>query len=130
MMLSRLTSVSLAAALLAFGASANADTVTIAIAGPFVNLILAAASGAAILVLFPQARLWSQPFVNRADGHQGVVGYPAYAHPFVAIGRPAAHGGELLAREPLQRSFMGGAVNAHIGHLAAPALEPAIEFLP
>ena len=35
MMLSRLTAVSVAAALLAFGASANADTVKIAIAGPF-----------------------------------------------------------------------------------------------
>jgi Zn-dependent protease/CBS domain-containing protein len=37
--------------------------IRIAIAGPLVNLIIAAASGLYIALLYPQARLWSSPFV-------------------------------------------------------------------
>lgn len=44
-----------------------ARDIQIAVAGPLVNLIIAAASGAAILMLFPQARLWSQPFVHAGN---------------------------------------------------------------
>jgi len=40
-----------------------ARDIRIAIAGPLVNLFIAAVAGAYILVFYPQARLWSQPFV-------------------------------------------------------------------
>jgi len=41
----------------------SARDIRIAIAGPLVNLMIAALSGAAILLLLPEARLWSRPFV-------------------------------------------------------------------
>lgn len=44
----------------------NADPardIRIAVAGPLVNLFIAAVSGAVILLLFPQTKLWSHPFV-------------------------------------------------------------------
>src|SRR5579864_210809 len=40
-----------------------ARDIRIAIAGPLVNLVIAALSGVAILAFYPQARLWHQPFV-------------------------------------------------------------------
>jgi len=44
--------------------SANpARDIRIAVAGPIVNLFLAAVSGAFILAFFPQAKLWSHPFM-------------------------------------------------------------------
>lgn len=41
-----------------------ARDIRIAFAGPLVNLIIAAASGAVILRVLPEAKLWSHPFVN------------------------------------------------------------------
>ncbi len=40
-----------------------ARDIRIAVAGPLVNLLIAAVSGPLILLLLPQARLWHQPFV-------------------------------------------------------------------
>ncbi len=40
-----------------------ARDIRIAIAGPLVNLVIAALSGIAILTFYPQARLWHQPFI-------------------------------------------------------------------
>ena len=40
-----------------------ARDIRIAVAGPLVNLAIAAAAGAFILAFLPQAKLWSQPFV-------------------------------------------------------------------
>ncbi len=40
-----------------------ARDIRIAIAGPLVNLVLAAVSGVCILLFYPQAGLWSHPFV-------------------------------------------------------------------
>lgn len=40
-----------------------AREIRISIAGPLVNLIIAAASGAIILAFFPEAKLWSHPWV-------------------------------------------------------------------
>jgi Zn-dependent protease/CBS domain-containing protein len=39
----------------------------IAIAGPLVNLMIAAIAGAVILKAFPQAQLWSRPFVDAGN---------------------------------------------------------------
>ncbi len=41
--------------------------IRIAIAGPLVNLIIAAVSGAFILAVLPQAELWSRPFVDAVN---------------------------------------------------------------
>jgi len=40
-----------------------ARDIRIAVAGPLLNLLIAAVSGAVILLFFPQARLWAHPFV-------------------------------------------------------------------
>jgi len=40
-----------------------AREIRISVAGPLVNLIIAAASGAVILAFFPEAKLWSHPWV-------------------------------------------------------------------
>jgi CBS domain-containing protein len=39
----------------------------IALAGPLVNLLIAAIAGAVIYYVFPQARLWSRPFVDAGN---------------------------------------------------------------
>ncbi len=39
----------------------------IALAGPLVNLAIAAVSGVAIALLYPQAKLWAHPFVNAGN---------------------------------------------------------------
>ena len=44
-----------------------ARDIRIAIAGPVVNLAIAAVSGAVILTFLPQAKLWSTPFVSAAN---------------------------------------------------------------
>ena len=48
----------------------NADQardIRISVAGPLVNLIIAAVAGAFILAFMPQVRLWSQPFVHAGN---------------------------------------------------------------
>jgi Zn-dependent protease/CBS domain-containing protein len=48
--------------------SANpARDIRIALAGPLVNLIIAALSGAFVLAVLPQAKLWSHPFVEAGN---------------------------------------------------------------
>jgi len=44
-----------------------AREIRIAIAGPLVNLLIAAVSGPLILLLLPQAQLWRQPFVHAGN---------------------------------------------------------------
>jgi Zn-dependent protease/CBS domain-containing protein len=44
-----------------------ARDIRIAVAGPLVNLLIAALSGAFILAFLPQAKLWSHPFVDAAN---------------------------------------------------------------
>ena len=44
-----------------------ARDIRIAVAGPLVNLFIAAAAGVVILAFLPQARLWSQPFVHAGN---------------------------------------------------------------
>ncbi len=41
--------------------------IRIAVAGPLVNLAIAAVSGIAIVLFLPQAKLWAQPFVHAGD---------------------------------------------------------------
>jgi Zn-dependent protease/CBS domain-containing protein len=41
-----------------------ARDIRVAVAGPLLNLVIAAATGAVILAFFPQVKLWAQPFVH------------------------------------------------------------------
>jgi Zn-dependent protease/CBS domain-containing protein len=47
--------------------------IRIALAGPLVNLIIAAVSGAVILLFMPQVKLWGQPFVNAGNLPRALV---------------------------------------------------------
>jgi Zn-dependent protease len=47
--------------------SEPARDMRIALAGPLVNLLIAAIAGAVIYYVFPQARLWSRPFVDAGN---------------------------------------------------------------
>lgn len=44
-----------------------ARDIRIAIAGPLVNLLIAAVSGVCILLFYPQARLWSHPWIHAGN---------------------------------------------------------------
>jgi len=44
-----------------------AREIRISVAGPLVNLIIAAASGAVILAFFPQVKLWAHPYVHAGN---------------------------------------------------------------
>jgi hypothetical protein len=55
---------------------------------------------------------------RRADRHQGVVGDPALPDPLVTI------------RRPIPQWLVRGPVDARVGDLGAPALEPGVELLP
>jgi Zn-dependent protease/CBS domain-containing protein len=41
-----------------------ARDIRVAVAGPLLNLVIAAVTGAVILAFFPQVKLWAQPFVH------------------------------------------------------------------
>jgi hypothetical protein len=66
---------------------------------------------------------------HRADHHQGVIGDPSCLHALVTIGRSRAQWRQSFVGEALRRPLMGGAVDAHVGDLGAPALKPAVELL-
>jgi hypothetical protein len=65
-----------------------------------------------------------------AQHHQSIVGDLPHLHPLVMIRRPGAQRCQLLVGKAIDRPFMGGSVNAQVGHLEAPALQPAVEFIP
>src|ERR1700730_334494 len=65
-----------------------------------------------------------------ADRHQSVVGNPACLHLLIVVRRPGPQRRELFMGEAIDRSFVGRAVDAQIGDLDAPTLEPIVEIVP
>ena len=66
----------------------------------------------------------------RLDRDQGVGSHSAQPHSFVTVGWTASQRREPFAGESIDRPLVGGAVDAQVGNLNAPALKPAVEFLP
>ena len=73
-----------------------ARDIRIAVAGPLVNLAIAAVSGLFILTFLPQARLWSQPFVHAGNLPRGLFWSNVFLGVFNLLPAYPMDGGRIL----------------------------------
>jgi len=73
-----------------------ARDIRIAVAGPLVNLVIAAAAAAVILALAPQVKLWGQPFVHAGNLPRSLVWGNLFLGAFNLLPAYPMDGGRIL----------------------------------